>query len=161
MVRVELVWINIKTMTLKGINHVVLKVKDLAASDYFYCEILGMQQVGKRGKMWFYSAGNHHHDLALVEVDDRATAPQGQQTGLFHLCFNVSDESALAELYHRCKSLGVVVLGAVDHTIMRSFYIRDPDFHTIELGVDVPQSEWAHLADPFSRDVEYSIANQS
>ncbi len=53
-----------------------------------------------------------------------------------------------------------MVLGVVDHTIMRSFYVRDPDFHTIELGVDVPQSEWAHLADPFSRDVAYSIVER-
>lgn len=147
-------------MALQGINHVVLKVKNLETSDYFYREILGMQRVGERARMWFYSAGNNHHDLALAEVGSHATAPQRQQTGLFHLCFNVSDEPALAELYERCKSAGVTVLGTVDHTIMRSFYILDPDRHVIELGVDVPQAEWAHLADPFSRDVAYSLTNQ-
>ncbi len=147
-------------MALKGINHVVLKVKNLETSDYFYREILGMQRVGKRDKMWFYSAGNHHHDLALVEVGSQATTPQMQQTGLFHLCFNVSDEKALAELYDRIKSFGVTVLGTVDHTIMRSFYVLDSDRHVIEFGVDVPQVEWAHLADPFGRDVTYPLANQ-
>lgn len=147
-------------MALQGINHVVLKVKDLEASDYFYREILGLQKVGERGKMWFYSAGNHHHDLALVEVGSQATAPPMQQTGLFHLCFNVSDENALAELHDRCKSLEVTILGTVDHTIMRSFYVLDCDRHVIELGVDVPQAEWEHLADPFARDVAYSLVNQ-
>ncbi len=146
-------------MALQGINHVVLKVQNLESSDYFYREILGMQKVGERGRMWFYSAGNHHHDLALVELGSQATAPSKQQTGLFHLCFNVSDEQALAELHDRCKSFGVTVLGTVDHTIMRSFYVVDPDRHVIELGVDVPQAEWAHLADPFARDVAYSLAN--
>jgi catechol 2,3-dioxygenase len=146
-------------MALQGINHVVLKVTNLESSDYFYREILGMRRVGERGKMWFYSAGKHHHDLALLEIGSNATAPQ-KQTGLFHLCFNVSDEQALAELHDRCKSLGVTVLGAVDHTIMRSFYVLDPDRHVIELGVDVPQAEWAHLADPFSRDAAYSFPNQ-
>lgn len=146
-------------MALQRINHIVLKVKNLESSDYFYREILGMQRVGERGKMWFYSAGNHHHDLALLEIGSHATAPQSQQTGLFHLCFNVSDEQALAELHARCKSFGVTILGAVDHTIMRSFYVLDPDRHVIELGVDVPQAEWAHLADPFSKDVAYALAN--
>ncbi|WP_009630658.1 VOC family protein [Synechocystis sp. PCC 7509] len=146
-------------MALTGINHIVLKVKDLEASDYFYREILGMRQVGKRDKMWFYSAGNHHHDLALVEVGNPTTVPQMPQTGLFHLCFNVSDESALAELHDRTKTFGVTILGAVDHTIMRSFYVLDPDRHVIELGVDIPQAEWAHLSDPFGRDVAYSLDN--
>ncbi len=147
-------------MALQGINHVVLKVKSLETSDYFYREILGMKRVGEREKMWFYSAGNHHHDLALVEVGSSATAPQMQQTGLFHLCFNVSDEQSLAELYDRILASGVNILGSVDHTIMRSFYVLDPDRHVIELGVDVPQAEWAHLSDPFSKDIAYSLANQ-
>ncbi len=147
-------------MALQGINHVVLKVKNLESSDYFYSEILGMQRVGERVGMWFYRAGKHHHDLALTEVGSHATAPQKQQTGLFHLCFNVSDEQALAQLHERCKTAGVTVLGSVDHTIMRSFYVLDPDRHVIELGVDVPQAEWAHLSDPFGTDVAYSLANQ-
>lgn len=146
-------------MTLQGINHVVLKVKNLETSDYFYREILGMQRVGERGRMWFYSAGRHHHDLALTEVGDRATMPSVQHTGLFHLCFNVSDEQALAKLYHRVLATGVKVLGTVDHTMMRSFYVLDPDRHVIELGVDIPQAEWAHLADPFAKDAAYTIAN--
>lgn len=146
-------------MALQGINHIVLKVRNLEASDRFYQEILGMQKVAERPGMWFYHAGKHHHDLALVEVGDRAIAPQTQATGLFHICFNVSDEQALAELHNRYKSAGVTILGTVDHTIMRSFYVLDPDRNVIELGVDVPQAEWAHIPAPFSRDVAYSLNN--
>ena len=147
-------------MSLQGINHVVLKVRDLAASDRFYQEILEMQKVAERPGMWFYHAGNHHHDLALVEVGSNAIAPQTQATGLFHICFNVSDEQALAELHNRCKAFGVTILGTVDHTVMRSFYVLDPDRNVIELGVDVPPAEWAHIPAPFSRDVAYSLPNQ-
>ena len=118
-----------------------------------------MQRVAERNRMWFYHAGKHHHNLALVEVGSHAIAPQTQATGLFHICFNVSDEQALAELHNRCKSFGVTILGTVDHTIMRSFYVLDLDRNVIEFGVDVPKAEWAHLSAPFSRDVAYSFPN--
>lgn len=144
-------------MALQGINHIVLKVRNLEASDRFYQEILGMQKVAERPGMWFYHAGNHHHDFALVEVGSHALAPQSQATGLFHICFNVSDEQALAKLYKRCKAFGVTILGTVDHTVMRSFYVLDPDRNVIEFGVDVPHEEWADLPAPFSRDVAYSF----
>jgi catechol 2,3-dioxygenase len=148
-------------MLLRGINHIVLKVRSLAASDQFYREVLGLERVGQRQGMWFYKAGGHHHDLALVEVGDGAAAPgntgrvrnQGRaETGLFHFCFDVADESALAELHRCCREAGVPVLGAVDHNIMRAFYVQDPDGHTVELGVDVPPAEWADPSHPFAAD---------
>ncbi len=147
-------------MALQGINHVVLKVRNLRTSDHFYREILGMQRVGDRPGMWFYHAGGHPHDLALVEIGTKASSPQLHQTGLFHLCFTVSDEQALSQLYHRCQSAGVSILGTVDHTVMRSFYISDPDGHVVEFGVDVPQQEWANLPDPFAMDLAYSLPKE-
>lgn len=55
-------------MALQGINHLALKVRNLKISDNFYREILGLQRVGERSKMWFYHAGGYSHDLALVEA---------------------------------------------------------------------------------------------
>lgn len=104
-----------------------------------------------------YHAGGHPHDLALAEVGTKALSPQPQSTGLFHLCISVSDEQALTNLYHRCQAAGVSILDSVDHTVMRSFYILDPDDHVVELGVDVPQEEWANLSAPFARDLAYSL----
>lgn len=144
-------------MSLRGINHLVLKVRNLAASDRFYRGLLGLEKVGERGRMWFYRAGGHHHDLALIEIGERAAAPHTHQTGLFHFCLDVSDETALAELHERCRRAGAGIYGAVDHTIMRSFYVSDPDGHTVELGVDAPQSEWAALPDPFAADKPYAL----
>lgn len=145
-------------MGLQGINHVVLKVKNLRSADYFYREILGMQLVGKRGGMYFYHAGGHPHDLALLEVGTNAASPQRHETGLFHLCFTVTDEQALIDIYNRCQAAGVSILGTSDHTVMRSFYVVDPDGHVVEFGFDVPQEEWG-VPDPFARDFAYSIPN--
>ena len=145
-------------MALRGINHIVLKVRDLHISDRFYQGLLGMRLVGERPGMWFYSAGAHHHDLALVEVGAQAPMPPAQAIGVFHICFDVSDEKALAEIYKRCEETpDIKILGTVDHTMTRSFYMADPDGYIIELGVDVPREEWEHLSDPFEQDRPYLI----
>jgi catechol 2,3-dioxygenase len=143
-------------MLLRGINHAVLKVRSLDASDQFYREVLGMERVGERGRMWFYTAGAHHHDLALVEVGAGATVPGPRHTGLFHLCFDVADANALRELHTRMKQAGVRVSEGVDHGIMRSFYTQDPDGNMIEFGFDVPQSEWKH-EQPYASDRAFEI----
>ncbi|NER33548.1 MAG: VOC family protein [Oscillatoria sp. SIO1A7] len=146
---------------LRGINHIVLKVRDLKTADRFYREILGMQRVGERSGMWFYHAGGHPHDLALVEVGPDATQAQKYQTGLFHFCLTVENEQALAELYNRCRLANVPNLGTVDHTVMRSFYISDPDGHVVEIGMDVPREEWDEIANPFAKDRAYNIPDYS
>ena len=71
----------------RGINHLVLNVRNLEASHRFWTEIIGFRCVAelkpipgrKRPKMRFYSGldahgGVTHHDLALAEAP-RARAP--------------------------------------------------------------------------------------
>ena len=146
---------------LKGINHIVLKVRDLKTADRFYREVLGMQRVGERPGMWFYHAGGHPHDLALVEVGPDAAGAQRHQTGLFHFCLTVESEQALAELYRRCRLAEVTNLGTADHIVMRSFYVSDPDGHVVEIGVDIPREEWEEIANPFAKDRAYTIPGSS
>lgn len=142
-------------MELRGINHVVLKVRNLEASDRFYREVLGLEKVGDRGAIWFYSAGAHHHDLALLEIGEDAQGPSPASPGLFHFCFDVPGEAALGRLYRRCREARVQILGGVDHNISRSFYVRDPDGNVVELTVDIPREQWADQANPFAEDRPY------
>ena len=143
-------------MLLRGINHVVLKVRSLVDSDRFYRELLGMKRVGERGQMWFYTAGAHHHDFALVEIGAEANRPGPAHLGLFHLCFDVENETALREMHDRLIEGKVSVSGGVDHGIMRSFYTHDPDGNVIEFGYDVPRESWQD-ADPFAEDRAFQI----
>lgn len=144
-------------MGLKGINHLVLKVRNLVAADQFYREVLGMQKVGERGRMYFYHAGGHHHDLALLEVGTQEEPPARGVTGLLHFCLDVSDEASLAQLYRQCRAAGVQILGTADHTVSRGFYVADPDGHVVELGVDTPRAQWADVPAPFAHDKEYVL----
>ena len=70
-----------KPVTPRGINHLVLNVRNLEESHKFWTEVVGMQQVGELKpapnrpnppRMRFYSGtgtvGTHHHDMALVPL---------------------------------------------------------------------------------------------
>lgn len=148
-------------MLIYGINHITLKVRDLAASDRFYRKILGLKPVGQRPGMRFYSTGAHHHDLALMQVGSNAAAPALQQVGLAHFCLNVVDEAALTELYRKCLAAGLAVSEGVDHRVMHAFYVLDPDGHVVELGVDVPVERWAGDPNPYAVDKPYPIVLDS
>jgi len=144
-------------MKLQGINHVVLKVRDLKRSAKFYTDVLGFEEVGRRQGMVFLRGGGHPHDLALLEVGQDALPAQAHQVGLFHFCITMKDELALIELYRMCKENNVKILSTVDHVISRSFYIRDPDGLMVELTIDAPEEEWAHLENPFEQDKPYDL----
>ncbi len=78
-----------KPVTPRGINHLVLNVRDIEESHRFWTEIAGFKQVGEikptpqrpnPPKMRFYSGvrengDSHHHDIALVENRDLPAPP--------------------------------------------------------------------------------------
>jgi catechol-2,3-dioxygenase len=143
-------------MALKGINHVVLKVRDLERSHRFY-RLLGFTPAGAREGMRFYRGGVHHHDLALFEVGAQAPPAPREAVGLFHFCVTVEEEGELGVLARRLGEAGYRVLGTVDHIVSRSFYALDPDGHVVEVTWDVPEAEWAHLDNPFLLDRPYEL----
>lgn len=109
-------------MCIRGINHITLKVRDLEASDRLYREIPGLEQVGQRPGMRFYSTGAYHHDLALLQIGMDASSPAAKQTGLAHFCLDVTDEAALCLLYRKCRDADIILAEGVNHLVMHAFY---------------------------------------
>jgi catechol 2,3-dioxygenase len=141
-------------MYLSGINHITLLVNDLVSSNNFYTQVLGLKLVGKRPGMHFYSSGHFIHELALAHYPGFRNSTD---SGLAHLCFNATDEKNLRALYQHCHDLGVTTSGGVDHTIMHSFYLRDPDNYIIEIGSDRPKQEWQTHSQPFAKDLPLNL----
>jgi catechol 2,3-dioxygenase len=81
-----------KPVTPRGINHLVLNVRDMEESHRFWTKIVGFRQVGQltprpdrpNPPMRFYSGDKegetHHHDIALVENRD-LPPPPGARAG--------------------------------------------------------------------------------
>ena len=110
-----------KPVTPRGINHLVLNVRNLEESHKFWTEVVGMQQVGELKpapnrpnppRMRFYSgagaAGTHHHDMALMENPNLPEPPaEWNMVGMTH-----------------------------------SLYIHDPTGYGVELLYDLPREIW-------------------
>ena len=122
----------------KKVGHVVLKVRDLKRAEQFYTEVLGFEVVTrlKRPRGVFFTLGEQHHDLAVLEVPPEADAVKEQQVGLHHVALQVGSFAELQECYRTLKAHDVTITRTVDHGITKSIYLLDPDGNGIELYCD-------------------------
>ena len=122
------------------VGHVVLNVKDVAASVEFYTDVLGMEVMRLRGdNAAFLSFGAQHHDIALFK------APEGAemgQLGLNHIAFQIDGgETELRQLYGRIVQRGTKVDFTTDHGMTRSVYFFDPDGNRLEIFCETMDPE--------------------
>jgi glyoxylase I family protein len=128
-------------LSLKGIDHVVLRVRDLEAMSRFYCEVLGAQHVAYRAEFGMTHLRVGASMIDLVAVDGPlgkvgGAAPGEDGRNMDHLCLRVErfDQDAIVAHLQRC---GVEVgeirrrFGAEGNGI--SIYVRDPEGNTVEL----------------------------
>ncbi len=134
------------------LSHLVLRVRDLARSERFYTEALGLRKTGEiPGVMVFFSTQTNadSHDLALMRLGNDAPAPDPYRVGLYHFAYQVESEEALAQAYRTLREAGVAVLGTADHGVSKGIYLRDPDGIEIEICYEVPRERWP-AGDPFA-----------
>ena len=127
-------------MKIRELGHVSLFVRDLDATRRFYRDVLGLAETGtaKDGRIVFFSAGVHHHDVSceLARADGPGSQPRGVP-GLYHIAFDVGTSlEELAVARRHVESHGFTPFGESTH----AFCVRDPDGHEIELYVDPARS---------------------
>jgi catechol 2,3-dioxygenase-like lactoylglutathione lyase family enzyme len=151
-----------QAVTPRGVNHIVLNVKNLETSHAFWTEILGFRQVAelkpKPGrpplKMRFYSGVSesgdlNHHDIALCEISE-AEAGRGDEpwslyprrTGINHVAITWPDRESWLQQLAFLRARGVPFHLRVNHGMTHSVYISDPDGHGIEVLYELPREVW-------------------
>lgn len=134
------------TIRVRNVGHVVLKVRDIERSARFYRDVLGLKEVA-RGTfghpMAFFSTGDNHHDVAVMEVGADAPAPAPNATGLYHVALRIgtSLEELRAARAH-LQAHGITDMRIRDHVVSQSIYLNDPDGNNIELYVDADAATW-------------------
>lgn len=113
-----------------GLDHVVLRVRDQAASERFYTEVLGCTRdhVNDRVRLVQLRFGAHLIDLLPGE-----RGPGGMD----HFCLSIACDD-LTGLAESLRGRGVAVEGSVVERrgafgTGPSLYLRDPDGYLIEL----------------------------
>lgn len=120
---------------IRELGHVSLFVRDLDATRRFYRDLLGLVETGtgKNGRIVFFSAGVHHHDVSceLSRAEGPGPQPKGVP-GLYHIAFDAGTSlEDLATARREVEAHGLTPFGETP----RSFSVRDPDGHQVELYV--------------------------
>jgi catechol 2,3-dioxygenase len=149
----------------RGINHVVLNVRNIEVSHRFWTEVMGFRCVAElkpvpgrqRPTMRFYSGLDArgdvtHHDLALAEVPAAADGGNGDdgkpwnlmpgRVGLNHVAITWPDRESWLRQIAFLRAKGVPFLRRVNHGMTHSVYIADPDGHGIEVLYELPRDVW-------------------
>ena len=121
------------------VGHVVLKVRDVARAEQFYTEVLGFEVVMrlKRPRGVFFTLGEQHHDIAVLEMPAEAEPVKDNQVGLHHVALQVGSFTELQECYRTLKAHNVRIMATIDHLITKSIYFEDPEGNGLELYCDV------------------------
>jgi catechol 2,3-dioxygenase len=151
-------------VTPRGINHLVLNVRDMQESHHFWSDLLGFKQVGELHPrsdgipsmtMQFYSGvvdDVNHHDIALVERQGLAEPPEEWSmfdgaSAVNHIAITYPDRESWLEQVQFLKDQGVKMNLRVDHGMTHSVYINDPNGYGVEVLYELPAEVWEHDID--------------
>jgi glyoxylase I family protein len=128
------------TLKVKGVDHVVLRARDLAALERFYVEVLGLAVERRQDLIGLVQlrAGAQLIDLVAARGMLGGGAPDPSEAGrnLDHLCLNVEDFD-LARVTAHLQAHGVAIgesgrrYGAGGFGV--SLYLTDPEGNGLEL----------------------------
>lgn len=120
---------------------VALTVADLDRSIAFYTQALGFTTLERaEARAILGVAGTPL--LALDEKPGALPFPVDGVTGLYHFAILVPTRADLGRWLRNYLARGYELPGQGDHLVSEALYIRDPDFHGIEVYRDRPRSEW-------------------
>jgi catechol 2,3-dioxygenase-like lactoylglutathione lyase family enzyme len=126
---------------LKGIDHLVLRVKDMEAMTRFYCDVVGAGFVAHRPELGMSHLRIGGSMIDLVAVDGPLGKPGGAAAGregrnLDHFCLRVEpfDQAAIvAHLGRHGVAVGDIRQRFGAEGTGTSIYLTDPEGNMVEL----------------------------
>jgi len=117
---------------------VELSVADLDRTIEYWQRVIGLRLLERDdGRA---SLGTDTELLRFVE--EPGAQPDHGHTGLYHVALLVPDRAGLARWLAHVAREQVELQGLSDHAVSEAIYLRDPDWHGIEVYADRPRSGW-------------------
>jgi catechol 2,3-dioxygenase len=117
---------------------VELSVADLERSLDYWQRTVGLRLLEREN-----GTASLGTDTELVSLTEEPGAqPDLGHTGLFHVALLVPDRPSLARWLAHAAREGMELTGLSDHAVSEAIYMRDPDFHGIEIYADRPRALW-------------------
>ena len=121
------------------IGPVELSVSDLAQSDAYYREVIGLETLDG-GRDWLRLGAGDRPLLELQAMPGARRVPH--TTGLYHFALLVPSRIELARTLRHLAEMQAHFVGFADHYVSEALYLSDPDGHGIEIYRDRPRPEW-------------------
>jgi catechol 2,3-dioxygenase len=117
---------------------VELSVSDLDRSLAYWQEAIGLRLLSREN-----GAAELGADAPLVRLVEEPGARSAQGfTGLFHVALLVPDRPSLGRFLAHTAREQIPLTGLSDHVVSEAIYLRDPDYHGIEVYADRPREQW-------------------
>ena len=147
---------------IRKLHHAAWRCRDSEETRAFYEDFLGLplaaalafdgDMQGKQVRILhsFFALGD---DSFMAFFETLGVPFEAREYSDFDLHFAVEvDEGALDLMVARARERGVEVRGPVDHQVIRSIYLRDPNGYVVELTAKTPQhDEMVAAARPAAR----------
>ena len=117
---------------------VELSVSDLDRSLAYWQDAIGLRVLSRENGTAELGA-----DTPLVRfVEEPGARPAQGFTGLFHVALLVPDRPSLGRFLAHTARERIPLTGLSDHVVSEAIYLRDPDYHGIEVYADRPREQW-------------------
>jgi catechol 2,3-dioxygenase len=117
---------------------VELSVSDLDRSLAYWQDAIGLRVLSRENGTAELGA-----DTPLVRfVEEPGAQPAHGYTGLFHVALLVPDRRSLGRFLAHAAREQFALTGLSDHVVSEAIYLRDPDYHGIEVYADRPREQW-------------------
>jgi len=156
---------------IKGVHHAAFRCRDAEQTMWFYQDVLGLvadgalvlDEVTGTGKndpyMHIFFRMKNGEYIAFFDAPGSADPDWFARKESFdmHFAFEVETEADLLAMQARINAHGISALGPVDHGMVKSIYMYDPNGIQIELTMRTPDhdrifaAERAHLLDQLAK----------
>ena len=124
------------------LGHVNIRVKDLATSEKFYTEILGLEVTHRREHILFLSANDLSHELAISPLGDDAPGPDNARVGTNHNAWQMSSFEDLRQMHQRLKDNKIEIIRMRQNSASVGIYFADPDGNENEVYYEDPDARY-------------------